>query len=139
MKITIKQLKKVKTIEDLQDLNIGFVEYEVGHRGGFVAISGKNVSEAFGIPEWQLTGRVGAYVNYLGGGLRGDVVTSEYSRVEGDRKIQLIEELLEACRRVYINTENGLGMNEEHYEDGDANWEAIGTARVRAAGITRGY
>ena len=137
--ITIKQLKNAYTIEDLQDLNIGRVQYEVGGRGGYVGFSGTSVSETFGIPEWQLTGKVGAYVNYLGGGLRGGVATSEYDRVEGKRKIRLVEELLEACRRAYINAEDEIGLNDEEYEDGDTNWDAIGTSRVREAGITRAY
>ena len=137
--ITIKQLKNVHTIEDLQDLEIGRVQYEVGYRGGYVGFYGTSVAEALSIPEWQLTGKVGAYVNYLGGGLRGSVATSEYGRVENKRKIRLVEELLEACRRAYINAENEIGLNEEEYEDGETNWDAKGTAVVRAAGVTRAY
>lgn len=137
--ITIKQLKSANSIEDLQELGIGRVQYEVGGRGGYVAFYGQSVAEAFSIPEWQLTGKVGAYVNYLGGGLRGSVCTSECSRVEGKRKIRLVEELLEACRRAYLNTENEIGLNDEEYGDGDTNWDALGTARVRVAGISRAY
>lgn len=137
--ITIKELKKVNTIEDLEDLNIGDLHWEVGTRGGFIYFSSTTVSDFFGIPEWQLTGKVGAYVNYLGGGLRGGVATSEYNRVEGKRKMRLVQELLEACRRAYISAEDEMGMNEEEYEDGDTNWEALGTARVRAAEIFRAY
>lgn len=137
--ITIKQLKNVHTIEDLQDLEIGRVQCEIGHRGGYVGFYGTSVSQALSIPENQLTGKVGAYVNYLGGGLRGSVATSEYGRVENKRKIRLVEELLEACRRAYINAENEIGLNEEEYEDGETNWDAVGTAGVRAAGVTRAY
>jgi hypothetical protein len=137
--ITIKQLKNANTIEDLQDLGIGRVQYEVGHRGGYVGFYATSVSEALSIPEWQLTGKVGAYVNYLGGGLRGSVGTSEYGRVEGKRKIRLVEELLEACRRAYINAENEIGLNDEEDGDGDTNWDALATAKVREAGVTRAY
>jgi hypothetical protein len=137
--ITIKQLKNANTIEDLQDLGIGRVQYEIGHRGGYVGFYATSVSEALSIPEWQLTGKVGAYVNYLGGGLRGSVGTSEYGRVEGKRKIRLVEELLEACRRAYINAENEIGLNDEEDGDGDTNWDALATAKVREAGVTRAY
>lgn len=137
--ITIKQLKNAYTIEDLQDLNIGRVQYEVGGRGGYVGFYGSAVAETFAIPEWQLTGKVGAYVNYLGGGLRGGVCGSEYGKVEGKRKQRLVEELIEACKRAYISAEDEIGLNEEEYEDGDTNWDAIGTASVRQAGITRAY
>lgn len=137
--ITIKQLKKVYTIEDLQDLGIGRVQYEVGGRGGYVGFYGQAVAEAFSIPQSQLTGKVGAYVNYLGGGLRGAVSTSEYSRVQNKRKIRLVEELLEACRRAYVNAENEIGLNDEEDEDGETNWNAVATAGVRAAGISRAY
>ena len=58
--ITIKQLKNAYTIEDLQDLNIGRVLYEVGGRGGYVGFYGSAVSDTLGIPEWQLTGKVEA-------------------------------------------------------------------------------
>ena len=115
--ITIKDLKKANTIEDLENLNIGNLRYDIGYRGGSLFYSASDISETFDIPEWQLTGKVGAYVNYLGGGLRGSVSTSDYNRVEGKRKQRLVEELLNACQRAYINAENEQGMNDEEYED----------------------
>lgn len=139
MNTTIKELKSVQTIEDLENLNIGRLSYDIGHRGGSLFFYGSDVADAFGIPEWQLTGKVGAYVNYLGGGLRGSVCTSDYAKVEGKRKERLVEELLLACKRAYLDAENETGLNEEEYEDGDANWDAIGTARVREAGVNRAY
>lgn len=139
MNITIKQLKNANTIEQLEALNIGYLNYEIGYRGGHLAFRGSAVAETFGIPEWQLTGKVGAYVNYLGGGLRGSVCTSEYDRVEGKRKARLVEELVEACRRAYINAENETGLNEEEDEYGETNWDAKGTSAARAAGVRSAY
>lgn len=139
MNITAKQLKKANTIEELENLNIGNLQYDIGYRGGSLYFHALSVAETFGIPEWQLTGKVGAYVNYLGGGLRGSVCTSDFNKVEGKRKQKLVEELLNACKRAYLNAENEAGLNDEEYEDGDTNWDALGTSRVREAGISRSY
>ena len=44
---------------------------------------------------------IGAYVNYLGGGLRGSIQTSSYSTEIVGKKKELLDLLLEACVRVY--------------------------------------
>lgn len=139
MAITIKALKSVQTIEELEDLNVGYLQYDIGYRGGYIGFSGAHVSEALGIPEWQLTGKVGAYVNYLGGGIRGSVCVSEFHQVENARKARLVEELVEACKRAYINAENETSMNDEVFEDEETNWDAVGTNAARIAGISRAY
>lgn len=139
MAITLKALRAVHTIEELEELNIGNLQYDIGYRGGYIGFSGSHVAEALGIPEWQLTGKVGAYVNYLGGGIRGSVCVSEFDKVENNRKAALVAALVEACKRAYINAENEVSMNEEVYDDDETNWEAVGTNAARRAGIGRAY
>ena len=135
--ITKKQLNSIETLEDLK--TIGRVQVDIGHRGGTLGISSQVVSEKLGIPSHLLPGMVGAYVNYLGGGLRGSIQTSSYSReVVGDKK-ELLDLLLEACVRVYENLEDESGLNDEEYEDGDTNWDALGTNMSRMAGISSAY
>ena len=135
--ITKKQLNSIETLEDLK--TIGRVQVDIGHRGGTLGISSQVVSEKLGIPSQLLPGMVGAYVNYLGGGLRGSIQTSSYSReVVGDKK-ELLDLLLGACVRVYENLEDESGLNDEEYEDGDTNWDALETKMSRMAGISSAY
>jgi hypothetical protein len=82
---------------------------------------------------------IGAYVNYLGGGLRGSIQTSSYSTEIVGKKKELLDLLLEACVRVYENLEDESGLNDEEYENGDTNWDALGTKMSRKAGISSAY
>ena len=119
----------------LQALGIGNLDYDIGHRGGTLGFRGGDVAAAFGIDENLLPGHVGAFVNYLGGGLRGSICTSTYSKEITGKKKELLDELLAACKRAYESLENGSGLNDDEYPDGDTNWEAQGTKAARAAGI----
>jgi len=121
--VTKKQLNNIYTLEDLQ--SIGNVLGDIGHRGGKVGISSDIVSEELNIPSHLLPGMIGAYVNYLGGGLRGSIQTSSYSTEIVGKKKELLDLLLEACVRVYENLEDESGLNDVEYEDGDTNWDAL--------------
>lgn len=137
--VKIKELKKVRTYEDLEALGIGRVYCDISHRGGGVGFYSSDVARVFEVSEGDLPGKFGAGCNYMGGGLRGSIFASDFSdRITG-RKARLLEELGQACVRVYENIENGEGLNEEEYPDGDTNWEAIGTKEVRKQGIESAY
>lgn len=134
--ITLAKLKKLNTIEDLEGSGlIGELDIEISHRGGHLGYSGQDVSQSLDIP-WHLMPRnVGAYVNYLGGGLRGSVCTGGYSEKITGKKKELLDELLAACARAYMNAENDCGLNNDEYPDGETNWEAQGTKAIRTAGV----
>ena len=135
--LTKKKLNNIHTLEDLQE--IGRVLVDIGHRGGKVGLSSDIVSEELNIPSHLLPRMIGAYVNYLGGGLRGSIQTSSYSSEIVGKKKELLDLLLEACVRVYENLEDESGMNDEEYEDGETNWDALVTKMSRQAGISSAY
>ena len=135
---TLTQLKNVFSLEELQALNIGRVIYEVGGRGGYCGFHATSIAEHFGINAYELPGKFGCYVNYLGGGMRGAITQSDYDRVNTSaRKMKLLSALAAACVRVYEDMEGSL--NDEEDEDGETNWDAMATKGARAAGITRAY
>jgi hypothetical protein len=135
--LTKKKLNNIHTLEDLQE--IGRILVDIGHRGGKVGLSSDIVSEELNIPSHLLPRMIGAYVNYLGGGLRGSIQTSSYSSEIVGKKKELLDLLLEACVRVYEDIENESGLNDEEYEDGETNWDALATKMSRQAGISSAY
>lgn len=137
--VTKKQLQEVNTLEELQDLGIGNVFYDVGYRGGGVGFYSNDVSEHFGVPEYYLPRKFGAGCNYLGGGIRGSVFASNFDEeIQGEER-ELLEELAQACVRVYIDLENESGLNDEVDEDGETNWDALATKGARDGGIESAY
>jgi hypothetical protein len=107
--VTMKELKKVNTYEDLENLGIGRVYCDISYRGGGIGFYQEDVARYFGIANEHLPGKFGAYCNYLGGGLRGSICVSSFSdKVYGisEKTGKLLEELQEACRRVYENIDN---------------------------------
>jgi hypothetical protein len=114
---------------------IGELDIEISHRGGHLGYLGQDVAQSLGINWGLLPRKVGAYVNYLGGGLRGSVCTGGYSEKITGKKKELLDELLAACARAYMNAENDCGLNDDKYPDGETNWEAQGTKAMRAAGV----
>ena len=135
--LTKKKLNNIHTLEDLQE--IGRILVDIGHRGGKVGIYSDIVSEELNIPSHLLPRMIGAYVNYLGGGLRGSIQISSYSSEIVGKKKELLDLLLEACVRVYEDIENESGLNDEEYEDGETNWDALATKMSRQAGISSAY
>ena len=103
----------------LEALGIGQLDYDIGYRGGTLGFRSSTVAAAFGIDENLLPRHIGAYVNYLGGGLRGSICISTYSPKITGKKKELLDELLAACKRAYESLENGSGLNDDKYPDGD--------------------
>jgi hypothetical protein len=136
--ITLKQLKNVKTLDDLKELGIGEVYVNVSHRGGGVGFYGRDVACAFEIDEYYLPEKFGAGCNYLGGGIRGSIFPSDYSDKIEPRKRKMLDALADSCVKVYESIENEIGLNTEDC-DGEINWEARATCKVRQSGITSSY
>jgi len=137
--IKIKELKKVKTYEDLKNLGIGKIYCDIGGRGGGIGFWGNDVARVFEVNEGFLPSKFGAGCNYLGGGLRGSIFASDFSSEITGNKAKKLHELGSACVRVYKNIENDNDLNDEIYPDGDTNWEALGTKRSREGGIISAY
>lgn len=127
--------------------------FEVSHRGGHcgayagdvVAVLFPNHSDAWrdSLDE-KLPGKVGVYCNYLGGGLRGAIAASasiEEMEAHGIAKgvARQLAAFMDACGERYLEMENELGLNDETYPDGDTNWDAFGTNRVRKTGVISAY
>lgn len=138
MKAT-KDLKAVNTIEDLENLVIGAVDYEIGYRGGHCGFRGVDVAEHFEVSEYHLPIKFGAFCNYLGGGMRGSICGSGFSNKIAKRKAKLLIELENACKRVYENIENYGGLNDDEDEGGEINWDTKATKGARNAGIKSAY
>jgi hypothetical protein len=99
--IKISNLKKVKTYEDLEELGIGRIICNISYRGGNLGFSGSDVARAFDVNDYDLPQNYGCGCNYLGGGLRGSIFESGYSKEVEKKKAKLLDELAKACIRVY--------------------------------------
>lgn len=136
--VTLNEIKSVNTLEELENLGIGNVFVDVSHRGGGIGFYASDVSEHFGVNEFHLPRKFGAGCNYLGGGVRGSVFASNFdTEIQGDERV-LLEELAQACIRVYEDIENENGLNDD-YEDGETNWEALATKAARSNGTQSSY
>lgn len=126
-----EELKHIFSLEELQALGIGEIVYDISHRGGDLGFYGRDVAAALDIEAHLLPKKLGAYCNYLGGGVRRHIFTSDYTdTIEAEKTIEFLEELSSACARVYKNVEDDLGLNDTG--DGDeTNWEALTTKTVR--------
>ena len=104
--LNLKDLKRVKSYEGLENLGIGKVYCDISYRGGGIGFYASDVARAFDVNESDLPGKFGAYCNYLGGGLRGCICESSFSKEITGRKARLLEELAKACVRAYGSCEN---------------------------------
>ena len=137
--MTLKEIKKVQTLEDLENLGIGKVEYEISHRGGSLGFRAKDLAKALDIEEYYLPNRFGAACNYLGGGVRGFIFPSNYAdEITSKKKRALLNAIAEACVRVYERLENESGLNDEG-DDDNPGWEARATREARRQGIRSAY
>lgn len=135
----IEKFNQIETIAELEDLNIGKLYIDISCRGGQIGFHSCDVGAFIGINDALLPNMVGAYCNYLGGGMRGTIVGSNYSEDVPQNKRQLLDAVINACKRVYLNIENDLYLNDEEDEDGETNWDAIATNKARNGGIVSAY
>ena len=135
--LTKKVLDSLTTLTELSA--IANVSYQIGDRGGFLGIPGETVATLLDIESHLLPKSVGVYVNYLGGGLRGGICKSQYSsEITGEKK-ELLDLLIDACQSAYIDAEYELCLNEDYDDNGEMDWNSIGTKAVRTAGILSAY
>lgn len=135
----LQKVKGANTVDDLQELGIGNMIVDMGGRGGGLGFRGADVARALDLDEGMLPRSFGAGCNYLGGGLRGSIFPSGFSKAVTGEKAEMLSELAKACVRAYENAENDSGMNDEQDADGDTNWDALGTKKCRAAGVRSAY
>ena len=136
--IKIKDIKKIKTYEDLEAAQIGRIRCDIYHRGGGIGFYASDLAKLLDISEDQLPRFFGAGCNYLGGGLRGSIFPSTFAPSVTGRAKKTLEAIAKACCRVYESIENESGLNEEEGPDG-TNWDAVGTKASRRAGVRSAY
>jgi hypothetical protein len=139
--ITIKELQKINTYEELEELEaeFGAMKCDISYCGGGIGFYSDNVADVIGVEGWMLPNCIGAGCNYLGGGLRGAIFPSTFHQDVPEDKAEILTALADACVRVYESIENEAGLNSEEDEDGDTNWDAIGTNASRREGIISAY
>jgi len=137
--VKITDINKCQTIEDLENLGLGNVTYDLGYRGGNLGFSGEKVADALDISSTDLSRNYGVYCNYLGGGVRGAICGSGYSKDVPAKKAKVLDAIAKACKRVYTNIENENNLNDEEDEDGETNWDALATKASRVAGVESAY
>ena len=136
--LTTKEIKACTNIDDLLELGIAGLKYEIDHRGGYIGYNARCVFNHMEIPEKYLevsTGTIGAFCNYLGGGVRGTItftIIDESIPVRHRRKLQA---LVNACYRAYWSAENEMHLNDLTYGDGETNYDATATMLVRGLGL----
>lgn len=126
----------------------GKLDIDIGYRGGHYGLRADAVVEfLFGdsndgakenivnlLPE-----KVGVFCNYLGGGLRGSISGGGYNENLPAYVKKLIDKFVKCCKERYLEIESGTGLNEEEDENGEKNWDAIGSNRCRFAGVVSAY
>jgi hypothetical protein len=126
----------------------GRISYDISYRGGTcgvdsetlckVLFSDKGYEKAIDISA-ELPGKTGVYCNYLGGGLRGSLLSSPFDRVSLKYARERIEGFIQACRDFYDLCEMENGLQDEEYPDGETNWDNMATNAARAAGVVSAY
>jgi hypothetical protein len=139
MKITLTNLKKIYTLEQLKELDLGSPIYDIGERGGHLGFAGIHVANRIGVSSNYLPKNYGVYCNYLGGGIRGALTHSGFDDKISIRKKQLLEALADACKRVYNDIELELGLFDDTDADGETNWNNVATKKARESGTISGY
>lgn len=138
-------LNDVHTLEDMQAFCDKYglsLRYDIGHRGGYIGASDDDVARYIlndTDVAWMLPGKVGAYCNYLGGGMRGAICTSNWHADMTDDNEAKLQAWCDACERVYNSIESESGMQDTEDEDGETNWDNLATQKAREAGVRSAY
>jgi hypothetical protein len=128
----LERIKKVKTYDDLESLKIGRIIMDINPRGGYLGFYGDDVGAKYEIGVELLPYKYGAYCNYLGGGVRGKIVASDFSRNIPSEKAEILKVLGEACIRVYKKLEASTLGNSDPYD-------SLATEAARESGIVSAY
>lgn len=140
-KSDIKKIKNYNQFEQFCKQHNLSIIMDISYRGGKLGVYGSDIARELNISENSIPSKVGAFCNYLGGGLRGAISCTSGFQNHGvpKRKAELLDEFCEMCKRVYENVEDEDGMNDEFDENGEINWETKGTNASRNAGIVSAY
>jgi len=141
MKSKLQQIKDIETPDELFELLEvdGFDIADLSYRGGTLGFYAKTIARFCDVDDWLLPDKFGAYCNYLGGGLRGSINKSDFSdEIKGYRR-DWLDALGDAIVKCYNYYEQDAGLQDEEDEDGETNWENIGSNRCREAGIKSAY
>ena len=103
----------MKKIDYMEFIESNLINADISYRGGSMKI---DVSDLFNTGEEPAI--MGAYQNYLGGGIAGSIQTGRMFDISGFSKkdLNIYEELAEACKRWFYDQNNGGGddyMQEE--------------------------
>jgi len=139
-KTLLQKVKKVFTPKKLVEvLGFDFDVVDISYRGGTLGFNSDKIAELVEVDEDLLPTKFGAYCNYLGGGLRGSITFSDFSEDISTQKTNLLNAIGEAIVRCYNFYEDETGLQEEEDENGEPNWENIGSNRSRQADIVSAY
>lgn len=121
---------------------------DISHRGGNFGFRSADVVGALFADKSDavrdkildfMPAKFGAFCNYLGGGLRGAIVVSDFSPDMPGYAAKRLTKFGALCKAQYKAYEDDMGLNDDEYPDGDTNYEAIATAAVRGAGTVSAY
>ena len=140
-KTKLQQIKDIQTPDELFELlGVGSWDIaDISYRGGTLGFYAKTIARFADVDEWLLPNKFGAYCNYLGGGLRGSIVASDFdSKIKGYRR-DWLEALGDAIVRLYNYYEQEENLQDDEYPDGETNWDNLGTKANRQAGVISAY
>ena len=103
----------MKKIDYMEFIESNLIDADISYRGGSMKI---DVSDLFNTGEEPAI--MGAYQNYLGGGIAGSIQTGRMFDISGfsEEDLAIYKELAEACQKWFYNQNNGGGddyMQEE--------------------------
>lgn len=104
---TPKPKKKIKTPADAYEfIENNIIDADISYRGGSLKV---DVSELFDTGEEKAI--MGAYQNYLGGGIAGSIQSARMFDISDFSKTDMAvyEIMAEACKRYFYNANNGGG------------------------------
>ena len=95
---------KTKKIDYFDFINKNLINCDISYRGGSMKI---DVSDLFNTGNESAI--MGAYQNYLGGGIAGSIQTGRMFDISGfsEEDLNIYEELEEACKRWFYDQNNG--------------------------------
>lgn len=131
---TLKKIRNVKTFDDLKNLNIGPIYCNIGYRGGGIGFYRNDISKLLSLSQNLLPKYIGAGCNYLGGGVLGSIFPSSYNESIPSAKAEFIDEICQACIRVYEYLECET-LNGDDFDD----WDNLATKSARNSGIVSAY
>jgi len=123
----------MKKIDYMEFIESNLIDCDISYRGGSFKI---DVSDLFDTGEEPAT--MGAYQNYLGGGMAGSIQTGRMFDVSGfsEDDMAIYEELAEACKKWFYNQNNGGG--DDYMQEEVTGSEAGGFERLQKMPVS-GY